>query len=258
LHFKNQKCQRAMSRIIIIEDEFSPRQMLREKLEQHFPDMEIVGECENAEEALVEILRLRPDLIFLDIQMAGKNGLWLADELMRMKGETFTPPNIIFTTGYTYPEYLLKAFELAAIDYLVKPVSIANLEKAIARFREHAGTPTGLQNLINAIQEEKLLKFKSYNGLFLLRPEDIVYVEADREYACMFFSGGAKEDVFERLGEIEKKLPPETFMRVGKSVIVNRKFIRKITDKMLQLSTPTANYQVEISKHAIKELKERI
>ena len=247
-----------MPRIIIIEDEYSPRQMLREKLERHFPDMEIIAECENAEDALIAVLRLRPDLLFLDIQMPGKNGLWLADELIRMKGDTFTPPDIIFTTGYTYSEYLLKAFELAAIDYLVKPVGVESLQKAVARYHERAGITTGLQNLADALQDEKLLKFKSYNGLFLLRPEDIVYVEADRDYASMFFVGGTKEDVFERLGEIEKKLPPEKFLRTGKSAIVNLKYIRKITDTMLQLITPAASYQIEISRSAIKQLKEII
>jgi len=247
-----------MPRIIIIEDEYSPRQMLRDKLERHFPDMEIVAECETAEDALIEILRQRPDLLFLDIQMPGKNGLWLADELMRLKGESFTPPDIIFTTGYTYPEYLLKAFELAAIDYLVKPIGIENLEKAIARYLQRTGTTTGLQNLMNAINEDKLLRFKSFNGLFLLRPEDIVYVEADRDYACMFFANGAKEDVFERLGEIEKKLPPDIFMRTGKSVIVNRKYIRKITDNKLQLVTPSTSYLVEVSRDAIRQLKEKL
>ena len=246
-----------MTRVMIIEDEYSPRQMLREKVEQHFPDLEIVGECENAEEALIQVLRLRPDLIFLDIQMAGKNGLWLADELMRMSGETFVAPDIIFTTGYTYSEYLIKAFELAAIDYLVKPVSVENLQKAIARYRQRAGTSaTGLHNLMEAIQDEKLLKFKSLNGLFLFRPDDIAYVQADRDYAFMFMANGVKENVYERLGEIEKKLPPQTFIRTGKSVIVHRKYIRKITDKMLQITTPAANYQVEISRNAIRELKE--
>jgi len=247
-----------MPRVIIIEDEHSPRQMLKEKLERHFPDMEIIAECENAEDALIAILQLRPDLLFLDIQMPGKNGLWLADELMRMRGDTFTPPDIIFTTGYTYSEYLLKAFELAAIDYLVKPVNMESLEKAITRYRERAGTTTGLQNLMNAIDEEKLLNFKSYNGLFLLRPDDIAYVEADRDYACMFLANGVKEDVFERLGEIEKKLPPDTFLRAGKSIIVNRKYVRKISDSALQLVTPSANYRVEVSKSAIKQLKEKL
>jgi len=247
-----------MTRTIIIEDEYSPRQMLREKIEQHFPDMEIVAECENAEDALIEILRLRPNLLFLDIQMPGKNGLWLADELMRMKGDTFTPPDIIFTTGYTFPEYLLKAFELAAIDYLVKPVSQGGLEKAIARYRERAGVTTGLQNLMDALDKEKLLKFKGFNGVFLLRPDDVAYVEADRDYACMFFANGAKEDVFERLGEIEKKLPPESFWRTGKSIIVNRNYIRKITDTALQLVTPSTSYKVEISRDAVKQLKEKL
>ena len=188
-----------MTRLIIIENEYSPRQMLREKLEQHFPDMEIVAESENAEDALIAILRLCPDLPFLDIRMPGKNGLRLADELMRMKGETFTPPD--------------------------------------------------------AVNEDKLLKFKSNNGLFLFHPDDIVYVEADRDYACMFFANGTKEDIFERLGKIEKKLPPELFRRTGKSIIINRKYIRKIADKTLQLVTPSACYVVEISRNAIRQLK---
>ena len=246
-----------MARTIIIEDEYSPRQMLREKLEQYFPDMEIIAECENAEDALIEILRLHPDLLFLDIQMPGKNGLWLAEELMRLKSDTFTPPDIIFTTGYVYSEYLLKAFELAAIDYLVKPVSPENLKKAVARYRERAGITTGLQNLMDAIDDEKLLKFKSYNGLFLLRPEDIAYVEADGDYAYMFFANGAKEDVFERLGEIEKKLPPEIFFRAGKSIIINRRYIRKLTDTTVQLITPSTSFLVEISRSVSRQLRNK-
>jgi two-component system LytT family response regulator len=245
-----------MPRILIIEDEYSPRQMLREKLAHHFPNMEVVGECENAEDALIEVLRLRPDLLFLDIQMPGKSGLWLADELMRMGGETFDPPDIIFTTGYSYPEYLLKAFELAAIDYLLKPISADSLQKAVARYLQRAGTTTGVQNLMDAIGNEKLLKFKSLNGLFLLRPQDIAYFEADRDYALLYLANGAKEDVFERLGEIEKKLPSDTFQRAGKSVIVNRKYIRKITNTALQLVTPSASYSVEISREAIRQLRE--
>jgi two-component system LytT family response regulator len=244
-----------MVRVVLIEDEYPPRQMLREKLEIHFPHLEIVAECENAEKALIDILRLRPDLLFLDIQMSGKSGLWLADELMQMKCDTFTPPEIIFTTGYTYPEYLLKAFEFAAIDYLVKPINVESLKKAITRFCERIGTTTGLQNLMEAIKEEKLLKFKSLNGLFLLRPHDIVYVEADRDYACMYFSNGAKEGVFERLGDIEKKLPSKTFFRVGKSVVVNRVYIREISHRAIQLTSPSANYSVEVSRSAIRQLK---
>ena len=247
-----------MIRVIIVEDEYSPRKMLGEKLKQHFPDIQVVAECENAEDALIEILRLRPDLLFLDIQMPGKNGLWLADELLRLNGDTFSSPDIIFTTGYTYSEYLLKAFELAAIDYLVKPVNVEQLKKAVARFIERTGATTGIQNLMNALNNDILLKFKSYNGLFLLRPDDIAYIEAERDYAFMYFANGTKEDVFERIGEIEKKLPADIFLRTGRSIIVNRQYIRKITDTTLQLTTHAANYKVEVSREAIRQLKDKL
>jgi len=176
--------------------------------------------------------------------------------LMRMKGETFTPPDIIFTSGYTYPKYLLKAFEVGAIDYLVKPVSPESLKRAVTRYRERAEVAAGLQkNRPYASNEDKLMKFKSNNGFFFFHPDDIVYVEADRDYACMFLANGAKEDIFERLGAIEKKLPPELFWRMGRSFIINRKYIRKITDNTLQLVTPSANYAVEISRYAMRQLK---
>jgi len=247
-----------MIRVIIIEDEHSPRQLLKEKLERHFPEIEIVAICENAEAALKSILQLSPDLLFLDIELPGKNGLWLADELMQMKNENFTSPDVIFTTSYTYSEYLLKAFELAAIDYLVKPVILDNLEKAIDRYLHRTGITSGLQNLVDAINKEKLLKFKSFNGLLLLRPDDIAYVEADRNYACMFLANGAKETVFEKLSDIEKKLPAETFLRAGKSIIVNRKYTHKITDTTLQLITSSTRFLVQISRKAAREMKEKI
>ena len=245
-------------RTIIVDDEYSPRYMLREKLEQHFPFVEIIGECKDAEEALIETLRLRPDLLFLDIQMTGKDGLWLADELMRMRGDTFTPPDIIFTTGYINSTYLLRAFELAAIDYLVKPVAVESLEKAISRYLERSGKTTGLQNLINAIEEEKLLKFKSYNGILLLNPDNIAYIEADRDYSCLFYANGEKEDVFERLGEIEKRLSDKTFLRVGKSIIINRKYIRKIMNSTIQIVTPHTSYLVKVSQIAAFRLKGKL
>ena len=83
-------------------------------------------------------------------------------------------------------------------------------------------------------------------------------IEADRDYACMFFANGTKEDVFERLGEIEKKLPATTFIRTGKSVIINRNYIHKITDAKLQLVTSATNYFVDISKEAMRQLKENL
>jgi two-component system LytT family response regulator len=231
--------------------------MLVKKLEEYFPDIELVGECETAETALLDILRLRPDLIFLDIQLPDKNGLWLAEQLMQMKGDTFALPEIIFTTGFTYSEYLLKAFQLAAIDYLVKPIQPEDLTKAITRFKER-NPSTGVQSLMEAIRQEKLLKFKNYSGLLLVKPEDIAYIEADADYARIFLINGEEEYIFERLGVIEKKLPQEIFLRAGKSLIVNRKYIRKINARSstIQISTPSQTFNIEVSKITIRQLKD--
>jgi two-component system LytT family response regulator len=112
---------------IIIEDEFHPREMLIKKLQDYHPDIEIVAVCENAELGLVKIIQLHPDLIFLDIQMPEHNGIWLAEQLSELACDSFLCPGIIFTTAFTDTEYLLKAFKLAAIDYLVKPIDVEAL-----------------------------------------------------------------------------------------------------------------------------------
>ena len=161
-----------MLRLIIIDDEYSPRQMLRSKLEQHFPDMEIVAECDSAEDALIGILRLRPDLLFLDIEMSGKNGLWLADELLRMKGETFAPPDVIFTTGYTYSEYLLKAVEGENCFCLT-----------LHRLLNHSNDATGDKYLIPLMMYTSVLKVKRCPARYTVQ-----HVRADEDKLPESFS----------------------------------------------------------------------
>jgi two-component system LytT family response regulator len=245
---------------IIVEDEFHPRQMLLNKLEQHFPAVKVAAECETAETALQEILRLKPDLIFLDIQLPDKNGLWLADRLIQEKCESFTPPEIIFTTGYIYSEYLLEAFRLAAVDYLVKPVKPEDLIKAVNRYRERAGASTGIQNLADAIRQEKLLKFRNLNGMLLVQPEDIAYVKADSDYARMFLANGDDEEIFERLGTIEYNLPKEIFARAGRSYIINLRYIRKINTRnsTVVIATPRISRTIKISEGGLKQIKNLI
>ncbi len=230
---------------------------LQQKLSEHHPDVEVVAVCENAENALVDILRLQPDLIFLDIQLPEKNGLWLAEELYRLACDTFTPPGVVFTTAYTDSEYLLKAFKLAVIDYLVKPVMIDSLSEAIRRFKERNGSPSGIMALMHAIQSEQIFRFRNYAGLILLKPEDIVYVKADGNYAQMGLANGDTEEIFERLGEIEKVLPAHVFLRTGKSLVINRLYIRRINLKkcMVEVATPMFSCLLEVSEKALRLIK---
>ena len=243
---------------IIVEDEYHPRETLLQKLTEFHSEIDVVAMCEDAETALVEIVRHQPELLFLDIQLPGKNGLWLADQLIRLSGSAFTPPGIVFTTAFNDSEYLLSAIRLAAIDYLVKPILIESLSLAIARFRKQTNGSSDAYKLMDAIQREKMFRFKSLNGLLLLRAEDIVYVEGDRNYARMALSNGEYEPIFERLGEIEQALPPDIFLRVGKSLIINRNYVRRINARKstVQLITSSADYTVEVSAGALKLLKE--
>jgi Response regulator of the LytR/AlgR family len=243
---------------IIVEDEYHPRETLLQKLAEYHPEIEVVAMCGDAETALVEIVRYQPKLLFLDIQLPGKNGLWLADQMHRLSGSAFIPPGIIFTTAFNDSEYLLSAIRVAAIDYLVKPILIENLSLAIARFRKQINGTSDAHKLMDAIQREKMFRFKSLNGLLLLRAEDIVYVEGDRNYARMGLSNGEYEAIFERLGEVEQALPSDTFLRVGKSLIINKYYVRRINARKstVQLVASLTEYTVEVSAGALKVLKE--
>jgi two-component system LytT family response regulator len=247
-------------RALIVEDEFHPRQTLQQKIAENHPEIEVIAACENAENALIEILRMQPDLIFLDIQLPDKNGLWLADQLNQMSCETFTPPGIIFTTAFSDSEYLLNAIRLAAIDYLIKPIMLDSLSLAVARFKKRVNPASSVQTLMNVIQKEKILKFKNFSGLLLLKPEDVVFVKADGNYAQLTLTNGDEEEIFERLGEIEKNLPEEIFLRASKSLIINRKYVRQINTRkfIVQVATPFSTYDLQFSEAGIKQLKENL
>ena len=247
-----------MIKAIIIEDEFHPRETLIQKLKNYHPEIEVLAACENAENGLIEILRRKPDLIFLDIQLPENDGLWLAGELHKMTCDSFTPPGIIFTTAYTDSQYLLNAFKLAAIDYLVKPVLLDDLAVAIERFKKMERASSGAGSLMMALEKGKLLKFKNYGGLLLLKTEDIAYIEADGKYAQILLADGKTEYIFDSLVEIESFIPFDTFIRTGRSFIINKDYIRRIDIKksVVQVATPVTSYSLKISERAIRQLKE--
>jgi two-component system LytT family response regulator len=242
---------------IIIEDEFYPRETLIQKLSEKHPDIQVVAACENAENGVLEILRLQPDLLFLDIQLPEKNGLWLAEKIAEMACDTFTPPAVIFTTAYTDSHYLLEAFRLAAVDYLIKPIALDSLAQAIDRVKTRRNSSQIQPTLIDALQKENILRFKNFNGLILLKVADIAYFEADGNYAILHFANGETEDIFERLGEIERRLPADIFLRAGRSLIINRNYIRKIDTRKstLQIASNDFSTTLEVPENIIKLLK---
>ena len=210
---------------IIVDDEELGRSIIQEFLVDH-PQIEVVAECRDAHEALDAIEKHHPDLIFLDIQMPEINGF----ELLEMLDEH---PRIIFSTAYD--QYALKAFEVNAIDYLLKPYDAERfnlaLERAIHNIQSDQSQDDSIKKLLQTIQSpnqylERLL-IKQAGRIVILNCKEISSIKAMDDYAEI---STTKESylIQQSLSHLEQRLNPDQFMRVHRSYIVNIDAIRDI------------------------------
>lgn len=207
-------------RAIIIDDERLARAELR-KLLKDFSEIEIIDEAVNAEEALEKIEQLRPDLIFLDIQMPGKTGFDLLSELDRS-------PQVIFTTAHH--EFALKAFEVNALDYLMKPVEPRRLADAIQKLQsaELRGgvTEPELANT-GILTEHDQVFVKDGERCWFVKLSEIRLFESVGNYARVYFSSN-KPLILKSLNALEDRLDNKVFFRTNRKHIVNLRMIEKI------------------------------
>ncbi|NDE09432.1 MAG: response regulator [Chitinophagia bacterium] len=208
-----------MQKAIIIDDERLARNELK-KLLLEFPEIEVIEEATNAKEGIEKIETLNPDLIFLDIQMPGMTGFEMLQELDRI-------PHVIFTTAYD--EYALKAFEVNALDYLMKPIEPKRLADA-------------LQKLIQA-EEKELAALQAFNRGLLTENDQVFVKDGERcwfvklsevrlfesvgNYAKVYFAGN-KPLILKSLNALEERLDEKTFFRANRKHIVNLRMIEKI------------------------------
>jgi len=207
-------------RAIIIDDERLARTELR-KLLQDFPEIEVVDEAANADEGIAKIDSLHPDLVFLDIQMPGKTGFEMLSELDRA-------PHIIFTTAYD--EYALKAFEVNALDYLLKPIEPKRLADAVqklnvAETKENHIAPENFNRSI--LNEEDQVFVKDGERCWFVKLNDIRLFESVGNYAKVFF-GPNKPLILKSLNALEERLDQKVFFRANRKHIVNLRLIEKI------------------------------
>jgi two-component system LytT family response regulator len=203
-------------RVIIVDDEDLARQIIREYL-AFSPHVQIVAECSNGFEAVKAIAELKPDLVFLDVQMPKLNGFEVLD-LLDVR------PGVIFVTAYD--AYAIKAFEINAIDYLLKPFSRERFESALARAAgPTVGDGTGsLDNLIRDARShdaplERIL-VRDGTRVHVIPAPAIDHIEAQDDYVTIH-SGGKKYLKLERLSELESALDRTQFVRIHRSHIVN-------------------------------------
>ena len=204
---------------IIIDDERLARLELR-RLLKDFPGIEIVDEAVNVDEAVTKIEQLRPDLIFLDIQMPGKTGFDLLAELDRS-------PQVIFTTAHH--EFALKAFEVNALDYLMKPVEPRRLADAIQKLQlEYRSTSVEGETANQGVLTELDQVFvKDGERCWFVKLGEIRLFESVGNYARVSF-GTNKPLILKSLNALEDRLDPKLFFRTNRKHIVNLRMIEKI------------------------------
>ncbi|HVG42261.1 MAG TPA: response regulator [Chitinophagaceae bacterium] len=209
-------------RAIIIDDERLARAELR-KLLQEFPEIEIVDEAANAEEGLTKIEQHNPELIFLDIQMPGKTGFDMLSEVDRS-------PHVIFTTAYD--EYALKAFEVNALDYLLKPIEPKRLADAVHKLQT-IDPMHSTHNGYNGTENKSLLTeadqvfVKDGERCWFVKLSEIRLFESVGNYAKVFF-GAHKPLILKSLNALEERLDEKVFFRANRKHIVNLRMIDKI------------------------------
>ncbi len=194
-------------RALVVDDESLARRSLTVLLHRD-PDIESVGECESGAEAIEEIRRSKPDLVFLDVQMPECGGF---DVLEMLGGDL--PPAVIFVTAYD--EYALRAFEAGALDYLLKPFDDARFARALHRAKDKLA-----HYVKQRPQPMARLAVKSRGRVLFVNVPDIDWIEAASYYACLHV--GSETHVLRRtLSELERDLGDGRFIRIHRSVIVN-------------------------------------
>ncbi|MEO7264250.1 MAG: LytTR family DNA-binding domain-containing protein [Ferruginibacter sp.] len=217
---------------IIIDDESSSRNALRQKLARHCTDVNIIGECENGEEGIKSIEEKNPDIVFLDVEMPRMNGFTMLQQLQSRNFE------LIFITAYDH--YAIRAIKFSALDYLVKPVEISDLKEAIEKVvqkslsaAEGKHSPGNerldllLQNLMNEKKEHQRLAIPSMEGLQFINLTDIIYLEAESNYSIIYLKDAYKLTVSKTLKDFEELLPPAIFIRIHHSHIINMNAVEK-------------------------------
>jgi len=211
-----------MIKAVIIDDERLARNELK-KLLLEFPEIEVIAEAANANEGIEKIDSLNPDLVFLDIQMPGKTGFDMLAELDKA-------PDVIFTTAYD--DYALKAFEVNALDYLLKPVEPRRLADALHKLhleenREKEGGEDEIQANRSLLHEHDQVFVKDGERCWFVKLSDIRLFESVGNYAKIYF-GSNKPLILKSLNALEERLDEKVFFRANRKHIVNLRPIEKI------------------------------
>lgn len=230
-------------RTLLVDDEFLALNLL-ENFSQRIPDIHIVNRVKSPMDALHILQHQSIDLLFLDIQMPTLPGNQLLKSLPN-------PPVAIFTTAYS--EYALEAFELNAVDYLLKPFSFDRFVQAINKARKHLNPPTTIANYTSEASPKSFWTAKVDGKVVKIFFQDILFVEGLKEYVRVV-TGTRKYVTLESLKNLETLLPPPAFVRVHKSYIVAKDRVHSLEGNLLHLG----EHRIPISRNRREEIMQQL
>ena len=216
-------------RAIIVDDEPNARRALRGLLEENFSQVEILSDCKNVPEAVKSINKYKPDLVFLDIAMPGYSGF----ELLDFFDEQNLFFRIVFVTAYS--EHSLRAFETSAVDYILKPVRLEHIARALKKisFEDQVFENRQYKVLKDNFsgQSDKKIVLQTAETIFVVRMEDIIYLQADGSYTRFYTTSHGVLTITKKLIDFEYLENNGPFFRTHRSYIVNLNHIKKVDKK---------------------------
>lgn len=243
---------------VIVDDEASGRIVLKELLNKFHPEIQVIGEADSAENGFKEISALKPDLVFLDIQMPGGNGF---DLLKKFNNIAF---KIIFVTSYQ--QYAISAFKFNALDYLLKPIDIEELNNSIQKVKQAITKEENLQpmvlNLLNnmdTVSSEKKIAVHHQDKVKFLMLTEVICLEAESNYTHIYSSDNQRYTPARVLKDFEEYLAElPNFIRINKSVIVNLDYLSEYSKGEPCFLYLKNGKEYEIGRRKKAELMERL
>lgn len=218
---------------IIVDDEVSARDILKLLLAKHCPEIEVIGENEDLESAVINIKKNKPDIVFLDIEMPNYAGYEIVEFFEEINFE------IIFVTAYDH--YAIKAFELSAIDYLLKPIEISRLKESVCKLQSRIGNikmeenyKTLVESLKNESVEKVIIPVNGEQKVLYLN--EILAIEAQESYSVLHCIDTKKYMVSKNLKHYESILENTVFFRCHKSWLINKEKIKSYSKKNLEIT----------------------
>jgi two-component system, LytTR family, response regulator len=212
---------------LIVDDEINARRSLSGVLNAYFPNVKILAEAKDVPEAVKAIHKFQPQVVFLDIEMPGYSGL----SILEFFNKNTINFKIIFVTAYS--EYAINAFELSAVDYILKPIRKESLERALSKIDIQEDKQLEvLQETLNFKDDvskyNKKIVLSTSKGLLFTQLDDIIYLKADGSYTHIYFKDQSRVTTTKRISEYEKLEEIGDFMRIHRSHIININHISKI------------------------------